>query len=185
MTTAKPFSHSLSDPTIIPKERLLQTAGPEQIRYFVGAAQETIELVLFPKIPADAQHVAAIAIYHNQLLMIHHQTRGIEWPGGRVEANESPLQAMFRETLEETGATVRTSAFIATYSYLLPDNQPFIKHVYLLWIDQLPDHYEPQMDSAGYLLMPLDQAVSLEAGFSIYVTDGVFDAIRQAIGLIP
>jgi hypothetical protein len=45
----------------------------------------------------------------------------IIFPGGGVEANESPEAALVREALEETGATVRIAIYyIVTTGLLLP-----------------------------------------------------------------
>lgn len=56
--------------------------------------------------------VATVYIeYHGQILLLHRQnnkSQGNKWgvPGGKVEKNETPLQAVIRETKEETGVDI-------------------------------------------------------------------------------
>src|SRR5699024_8983481 len=51
---------------------------------------------------ADATHVLTIPIYTNKLLFTQHKKRGIEFPGGKVEVNETSQEAAIRELHEET-----------------------------------------------------------------------------------
>ena len=50
----------------------------------------------------NGNHVLAIPVYNSQLLFTHHQQRGIEFPGGKVEINEQSKEAVIRELYEET-----------------------------------------------------------------------------------
>ena len=50
----------------------------------------------------NGNHVLAIPVYNSQLLFTHHQHRGIEFPGGKVEINEQSKEAVIRELYEET-----------------------------------------------------------------------------------
>jgi len=47
-----------------------------------------------------------------------------EWtlPGGRVEANESPLAALHREIMEETGCRIAVERYIGTYARIDVDD---------------------------------------------------------------
>ncbi len=60
--------------------------------------------------------VATVYIeYNGQILLLHRQNnkpQGNKWgiPGGRVEKNETPLQAVIRETKEETGFDISNQA---------------------------------------------------------------------------
>jgi len=47
-----------------------------------------------------------------------------EWtlPGGRVEANESPLAALHREIMEETGCRIAIERYIGTYARIDADD---------------------------------------------------------------
>nr|WP_263312913.1 nucleoside triphosphatase YtkD [Mammaliicoccus sp. Marseille-Q6498] len=90
-----------------------------------------------------AKHVLAIPIYKNKLILTHHKIRGIEFPGGKVEQNESNHEAVVRELYEETGAIAKEVYFIA--SYIVHDKIPFDKDVYIINVDeieQLDSYYE-------------------------------------------
>lgn len=51
-----------------------------------------------------------------RLLFVHHAARGWELPGGKVDANESPLDAVRREAQEEAGAELTDVRQIAQYT---------------------------------------------------------------------
>ena len=65
------------------------------------------------KPPASAQlSVRAIVIENRKVLMVQHEhldKRGVFWvfPGGGVEKGETTIEAAIRETIEETGITVK------------------------------------------------------------------------------
>lgn len=49
--------------------------------------------------------------YNDQILLLHRQdnkSQGNKWglPGGKIERNETPMKAVIRETLEETGLDI-------------------------------------------------------------------------------
>ena len=63
----------------------------------------------------NGNHVLAIPVYNSQLLFTHHQQRGIEFPGGKVEINEQSKEAVIRELYEETGAIAKFIYYFAQY----------------------------------------------------------------------
>ncbi len=48
-------------------------------------------------------------------------------PAGHLEADESLIEAALRETLEETGWTVRMSSFLGIYQWTAPDGFHFVR----------------------------------------------------------
>lgn len=57
-----------------------------------------------------------------------------EWtlPGGRVEPNESPLAALHREVLEETGCRIALERFVGTYAMPFADDLVLCFHARVL-----------------------------------------------------
>jgi 8-oxo-dGTP diphosphatase len=61
---------------------------------------------------------AAIFDQHNRILLVKIKYGSCNWtlPGGHLEANESPIDGVKREVLEETGYNVDVSHLISIYS---------------------------------------------------------------------
>ena len=78
--------------------------------------------------------VAAIVEHENQFLVVEDRAMGqrvITQPGGHIEADESPEQALVREVLEETGCTVECRDMIGVYLWIHPQTrQQFLRIVY-------------------------------------------------------
>jgi len=65
-----------------------------------------------PHIHEAYDFTVGMLIVHNERVLFVNHPRYNKWltPGGHVELNEDPEQALFRETAEETGLTVRLLA---------------------------------------------------------------------------
>lgn len=70
------------------------------------------------------QHIVAVSsLIRNasgQVLLVESPKRGWEIPGGQVEEGESLLQALERETLEETGIRIRIGVLVSVCSNVKP-----------------------------------------------------------------
>jgi len=67
--------------------------------------------------------VATIVVEHGRLLMVEERVEGalvLNQPAGHLEPHESLVEAAVRETLEETGWTVRLTAFVGAYQWTAP-----------------------------------------------------------------
>lgn len=82
-------------------------------------------------------HVLAIPVYQHQLLFTRHKIRGIEFPGGKRERNETSIDAIRRELYEETGAHAIDIKYIAQYKVETNSNIDFVKDVYFIQVDTL------------------------------------------------
>lgn len=91
-----------------------------------------------------AKHVLIFPNYNHRLLMVHHQTRGWELPGGKVEKGEHPMAAAVREVYEESGAVLKGLQWIGQYS-LRSKRYQLTKNIYygeVLRLDPLPKGFE-------------------------------------------
>ena len=67
--------------------------------------------------------VATIVVREGRLLMVEETVRGrlvLNQPAGHLEPDEALVAAACRETLEETGWTVRPTAFVGAYQWKSP-----------------------------------------------------------------
>lgn len=64
----------------------------------------------------QAGHVLIFAFYQGKLLFTRHRSRGVELPGGKLEAGETSLAAAVREVYEETGAVLEAIERIGQYT---------------------------------------------------------------------
>lgn len=78
--------------------------------------------------------------------MTKHKSRGVEFPGGKVEPGETADVAAIREVMEETGATVQYLHYIAQY-HVAGKNDSIIKNVYFARIERMEEqvtYYETE-----------------------------------------
>jgi 8-oxo-dGTP pyrophosphatase MutT (NUDIX family) len=67
--------------------------------------------------------VATVVVDDGRLLCVEEQVNGglvINQPAGHLEPDESLAEAALRETLEETGWTVRLTCFVGAYQWQAP-----------------------------------------------------------------
>ncbi|HLR53653.1 MAG TPA: nucleoside triphosphatase YtkD [Pseudogracilibacillus sp.] len=99
----------------------------------------------FPK------HVWVVCKYKNQWLLTKHRTRGLEFPGGKVESGESAEDAAKREVWEETGGIVQELTYLAQY-YVDGKRDYIIKNVYFAKIESL-QYREDYLETLGPVLL--------------------------------
>ncbi len=77
--------------------------------------------------------VATVVVQDGRVLLVEESIEGravLNQPAGHLEPGESLADAAVRETLEESGWTVRLTAFIGTYQWTAPDGTPFLRFAY-------------------------------------------------------
>ncbi|CEG28287.1 RNA deprotection pyrophosphohydrolase [Bacillus sp. B-jedd] len=80
--------------------------------------------------PGKHGHVLVICTYEGKWLLTRHRERGLEFPGGKMEQEETLEEAARREVFEETGAEVSRLEWLAEYRVAAPEG-PFVKTVFL------------------------------------------------------
>ncbi|SFM08654.1 RNA deprotection pyrophosphohydrolase [Salibacterium qingdaonense] len=81
-------------------------------------------------------HVWVICRYEKQWLLTRHPRRGLEFPGGKVEAGESPEEAAKREVWEETGGIVNHITQLGQYK-VKGRAETIVKNVYFADVQQI------------------------------------------------
>ncbi len=70
------------------------------------------------EIPVHVVACAGLVYKGDQVLLVHSDHRGWEFPGGQMELGETPFQAVVREIREEAGITARVVRLVGVYSSL-------------------------------------------------------------------
>ena len=85
-------------------------------------------------LPTDLT-VAAVVPANGRYLIVEERASGVlvvTQPGGHIEAEESPEEAVVRETLEETRCHVEVDSLLGVYLWIHPQTrQQFLRIVYL------------------------------------------------------
>lgn len=104
-----------------------------------------------------ATHVLVLANRDKQWLLTKHPLRGLEFPGGKVELNETLEQAAIRETFEETGARLENLEWFA--EYMVNDEKPFCKVVFRSTVVSLEANVE-QFETEGPVWVTLQEFIN-------------------------
>lgn len=113
--------------------------------HFSDANGNKVELSYRPNsFQEKAKHVLVICQHGDDWLLTNHKKRGLEFPGGKMESDETLEEAARREAFEETGAILAELKFLAEYKIYDPPKS-FVKSVF--WgkvkrVEQTSDYYE-------------------------------------------
>ncbi|MBI5975703.1 RNA deprotection pyrophosphohydrolase [Staphylococcus canis] len=125
---------------------------------FIDAHQQSVELTFKSNgDQRDGDHVLALPIFKNQLLFTQHRKRGIEFPGGKNEAEETSEQALKRELYEETGARFQYAYYIAQYD-VQGLTHSFRKDVYVVIVDEIEQKVD-YLETNGPILFDSIEAI--------------------------
>ena len=120
----------------------------------------------------NPRHVWVIAQYEGKWLLTKHKTRGLEFPGGKVEEGETAAEAAVREVMEETGAVVKSLHYLAQY-YVDGKRDKIIKNVYFARIDRLEEQDTYYETLGPRLLATLPQGIKQDEQYSFMMKDEV------------
>lgn len=137
--------------------------------YYQNEVKLSFQEQPFSKTP---KHVWIICKYKDQWLLTEHRSRGLEFPGGKVEEGETAEEAAIREVMEETGGVVKKLYYIAQY-FVTGRSGTIIKNVYYAPIETLkeqPTYYET---NGPVLLNEIPENIKEKNRFSFMMKDDV------------
>lgn len=137
--------------------------------YYRNKVQLSFEYQPFSETP---KHVWIISLYKNQWLLTKHGSRGIEFPGGKVEEGETAEEAAVREVMEETGGVVKDLQYVAQY-FVSGKRDTIIKNVYFANIESLIDQDTYYETLGPVLLDKIPTNVKENQQFSFMMKDDV------------
>lgn len=120
----------------------------------------------------EPKHVWVISKYKNQWLLTNHKTRGLEFPGGKVEKGETAAEAAKRELLEETGGIAAELNYLAQY-FVSGKSGEIIKNVYYAKIDRLEEQSTYYETHGPKLLDALPVNMKHNPAYSFMMKDDV------------
>lgn len=134
------------------RKRMIEQ-GEIVLRQFLDRNENKV-LLSFEKdaFSMKAKHVLVISRYQNEWLLTKHPQRGLEFPGGKIEAGESIEDAAKREVYEETGGIVQEMEIIG--EYLVEDKKAgaFVKAIVFAHIEKI-EQKEDYMETRGPVLI--------------------------------
>ncbi|NCU17796.1 RNA deprotection pyrophosphohydrolase [Pallidibacillus pasinlerensis] len=126
------------------------------------------------------KHVLVITKYKNSWLFTKHKKRGLEFPGGKVEADETLEEAAMREVYEETGGFVKKLYPIGQYEVSGKD-EDFYKKVYFAEIEKIKKK-GTYLETGGPVLIDIEKTTNFSGKeFSFIMQDQVVPLCIQRI----
>jgi len=95
--------------------------------------------------------VAAVVVRHGRFLLVEERIGGqlvLNQPAGHLEDGETLVEAVIRETREETAWRFHPEALVGTYLYRSPEGRSFLRFAFCGTVD---DHRAQQPLDSGIL----------------------------------
>ena len=128
----------------------------------------------------NPKHVLVICRYEDKWLLTKHKTRGLEFPGGKVEPGETADEAAIREVLEETGGIVSTLHYIGQY-FVSGRKESVIKNLYFAEVAELKEQ-PTYFETDGPVLIDLiPENVNRHTDYSFIMKDRIIDYAMEYI----
>ncbi|WP_422122849.1 NUDIX domain-containing protein [Planococcus sp. X10-3] len=126
--------------------------------------------------PVESRHVLVIAQFEDKWLLTEHSERGLEFPGGKVEAGENLHDAAQREVYEETGGRVEGLEWFA--EYLVLSDPPFCKTVFTARVSSIDNI--TLMETKGAVLV---ERLEPDSAYSFLMQDEGMKEIIERVKL--
>lgn len=120
----------------------------------------------------EPRHVLVICRYENQWLLTRHKERGLEFPGGKVEADETAEEGAIREIMEETGARVKALKYLGQY-YIDGKRDQVIKNLYYAEVKELTSQLTYYETEGPVLITNLPANIKENDNYSFIMKDNV------------
>jgi len=146
--------------------------------YYHNEVKLSFQKQPFSKTP---KHVWVICKYRRKWLLTKHRSRGLEFPGGKVEEGESAREAAIREVKEETGGVVKELYYIAQY-FVSGKSDTVIKNVYYAPIDSLIEQDTYYETEGPVLLDSIPENIKEKHKFSFMMKDEVLSRCLHHVG---
>ncbi len=126
------------------------------------------------------KNVWVVCRYRGNWLVTIHPSRGLEFPGGKVEDGEGPVEAAKREVFEETGGVVKDVHYIGQYR-VRGKQETVIKNVYFATVDDLITRSNYFETKGPKLLKNLPDNVKTNHQYSFIMKDDVLPLSLQEV----
>ncbi|RYM02128.1 nucleoside triphosphatase YtkD [Sporolactobacillus sp. THM7-7] len=131
------------------------------------------------------KHVWVICRFHKQWLLTRHLHRGLEFPGGKVEKDETADQAARREVNEETGAHIGRLVPIGQYQ-VEGRFESIIKAIYFAEIDRVDLKHDYLETDGPRFISRLPENIRGDKSYSFIMKDDVLVyALREIQFRLP
>ena len=128
----------------------------------------------------DPKHVWVVCRHQKKWLLTNHSDRGFEFPGGKVEANETAQEAAIREVKEETGGIIHTIEYMGQYK-VKGKEKVIVKNIYFASIDRL-EKQEGYFETYGPVLLDkLPDDIQTNKHYSFIMKDDVLKKSLQEV----
>lgn len=119
-----------------------------------------------------ARHVWIICVYQDRWLLTEHPSRGIEFPGGKVEVGETSYEAGIREVREETGGIVEDMEYVGQF-VVKGRSDTVYKDVYFATVSDLTTDYQMYETKGPVVLERLPHNIKADNRYSFMMRDDV------------
>lgn len=128
----------------------------------------------------EPRHVLVIVKKGEYFLCTIHSKRGVEFPGGKVEGDETLFEAAEREVLEETNVIIKANSLLGYY--IVRDEVPFSKAIIIAEVvEQLANDF--QFETTGRKWVK-GKDILKEPNLSFYMKDEGMKRILQEVNNI-